>query len=581
MFGLPLALGILYLGFCTSSYVDQLIGQECQLQILDKALRYYSNYNDGKFPEKLAELVPECLEDYQTRALKFTLRRQGQDWSYFPGFTTTDPPDTILVASPSTFSCMDGTHRVGWGDFRLVLSLDGMHTYLKDSDYQACIKEQQQSGWKTRGRVASDDAWHFLTSEAWRAGENNATGGTGRSTPRKVPGPEEIQALVRRMQKNDLTRFDAADALCELGPSTPGAVQDLLGLLGVPEAGYSAALGLAVMSLRDETIAPALVDIVRSGKDLPPKAAYWAMVGLKQIGLAKAKAAIPVVIGALAGDDELRREAVEALAGAGPDAMAAVPQLIEVAANEKDYDSKWAIITLGRIGPQAREVAPALTRMFDANHKYRIDIARALWKIDPGQGAKLIPAMIREVESQRNATRPNRRMSDDFFSAIELLGEMGPAAMAAVPALRQQLQGGARFSAAWSLWRIDPTSADLVTPILAGFLEQPAPYINRLDRLAVRARWKALAFTVPFDRRAAAVGALWQIHPEKRAELAPVVSTLLREWAKEKARNEWTADTRTLVPALEDLLQRPAPDELRWMTLEALQKINTTDPGCS
>ena len=581
IFGMPLALGVLFLGFCAMpSFVDPLSGQEYQLQILSKALQTYSMNNDGKLPEELADLVPECLGYSQTRALEFTLRkRQAQDWSYFPGFTTADPPDTILAASPSTFSRADGTHKVGWGAFRLVLSLDGTQALLKDSDYQACLKEQQQSGWKTRSRIATNDVWHFLESPVWRVGEDDSTTGNSTSTPRKVPGPAEIQALVRGMQKNDGTRFDAAEALCEMGPSAPGVVQALLSLLGDPEAGYSAAHGLAVMSLRDETIVPALVDIVRPGKNLSPKAPYWAMVALQQIGLNNAKAAIPVVIETLAGDVELRWAAVEALAGAGEDAKAAVPQLIEVAANGKYYDSKWAIITLGRIGPQARDVVPALTKMFDAGHKYRIDIARALWKIDPGQGTKLIPEMIREVESQRNATGPNQGMWNDFFSAVELLGEMGPVAKVAIPALRMQLQGGARFQAAWSLWRIEPTSADLVTPILAEFLEHPAAYDNRLDRLAVRSRWKALAVKVPFDRRAAAAGALWQIHPEKRAELAPVLNTLLREWAKGKVLNTWTADTRALIPALEDLLQKSAPDELRWIILESLQKINTTDPG--
>jgi hypothetical protein len=422
-----------------------------------------------------------------------------------------------------------------------------MQTLLKETDYEACLTEQQKSDWKNHAQSATYDVWHFLTSPDWRAGAENSNTRNNPTPSRQVTGPAEIQAQ--------------------------------LDLLSDPEAGYSAAHELAIMSLANESIVPALINLLQPGSDQVPTKAYWALVALRKIGLSNAKAAIPAVIGTLAGDEDLRWEAIKVLAGAGAEAKTAIPQLIEVAGNGKYADSQWAIITLGRIGPPARDAVPALTAMFDGDHRYKIDVARALWKIDSAQATKLIPEIIWEIERQRNASGPNQQMGSEFFSSIELLGEIGPEAKSAIPALRMQLQGGARFHAAWSLWRIDPTFTDVVTPVLAGFLDQPATRDNRLDRLAVRQRWRVRAHTVPFDRKAAAVGALWQIHPDKRRELEPVLRSLLLDWEKEKILNEWTAETRALIPALEDLLKNSTSDKMKWIILEALQEINSTDPG--
>jgi hypothetical protein len=105
---------------------DPILNEWHSLRNLSWSLQIYAGENEGQFPE--------LLEDVESIP--------GQ-WRYFPGFSSVDPPDTILVASSKTFPGADGTHLIGNGPHRMVLSLGGRRFWLKETDYQACIKEQQ------------------------------------------------------------------------------------------------------------------------------------------------------------------------------------------------------------------------------------------------------------------------------------------------------------------------------------------------------------------------------------------------------------------------------------------------------
>lgn len=250
------------------------------------------------------------------------------------------------------------------------------------------------------------------------------------------------------------------------------------------------------------------------------------------------------------------------------------------------WECKCAVIALGRIGPQARDALGPLGAMFDSGHAYRMDVARALWKIDPSQCARIVPALIAELESQRNSSGPNKPMDNNFFSAMELLGEIGSEAKAAIPILRINLQGAAKFDAAWALWRIDAGLLESMTPVMTSFMKTSVTRPNRLVRLAQGSRLARLDFVsndTSFDysvsSRLAALGALWQMHPEKREALSPLLVSLLHEWEQQKILNELPPDTRKVIPALEDLLEKSNPPDLRILAMEALRKIKMTDPG--
>jgi hypothetical protein len=541
------------------SYRDPMLGDWHSLSNLRWSLQSYAGENDGKLPDRL-----EDLEGYH------------RGWTYFPGFAPTDPTDTILIASSKPFSKADGTQMVGDGPHRMVLSLGGRRFLLKEADYQASIKEQQQPGWTGAKVEETNDIWRFLSDQAWHRSEAQVS--------EKEPDPSEIPKLIRTLKSPDKnSRWNAADALAEIGPLTPEVIPALLEALSDSDSGYLAAMGLAAMSLKDESIVPSLIEILRTEKG---EAAYWAAVSLKEVGLENAEAAITLMITELGSVGDIKVTAAKALAGAGPAAAEAVPRLIKLLATGDSWECKCAVIALGRIGPQARDALVPLGVMFDSGHDYQIDVARALWRIDPAQGPEIVPILVAELESQRNTGRPNNSMDNSFFSAMELLGEIGPASRAAIPILQINLQGAAKLDAAWALWRIDPGLLEAMTAILASFLETSVTQPNRLVRLAQGSKHARLdlgsnvtSFDYSVSSRMAALGALWQMHPGKREALTPLLVALLREWEREKVLNELSPDTRTAIPALEDLSGSSIPPDLRILARQALRKIKTTDPG--
>jgi hypothetical protein len=117
-------------------------------------------------------------------------------------------------------------------------------------------------------------------------------------------------------------------------------------------------------------------------------------------------------------------------------------------------------------------------------------------------------------------------------------------------------------------------------------METSVKHPDRLDQLAKGSKLARLdfssmgsSFNCSVSSRLAALGALWQMHPGKREALSPLLVALLNEWKREKVLNELSHQTRAAIPALEDLLTRSNPPELRILAREALQKIKTTDPG--
>jgi len=541
------------------AYRDPLQGDWSSLISLSGSLRTYAGENDGKLPDHLEDLGIH----------------RGQ-WIYFSGFAPTDPQDTILIASSRNFSKADGTRMVGDGPHRMVLSLGGRRFLLKEADYQACIEEQQLPGW-TRGEVSYPEApWGFLSDPAWHASDARAL--------EKEHDASDVPKLVHSLKHGDRTsRRDAAEALGEIGTLTPEVAPALLGALSNSDSGHLAAMGLAAMSLRDESIVPSLIGVLGSDRG---KTSYWAAVALKEIGLEDAKTAIPLMIAELGSPGDIKITAAKAIAGAGPEAAAAVPHLIRLTLTGDRWECKCAVIALGRIGPQARDALSVLGAMFDSGHDSQIDIARALWKIDPSQGHGIVPLLIAKLEGQRNPNGPNNQMDNDFYSAMELLGEMGPVSQAAIPILRVNLQGEAKLNAAWALWRIDAGLLESMTPVLASFLKTSTPHYNRLDRHS-QGSWvprhgfhfSDTSFDHPFSSRMAALGALWQMHPEKHKEMNPLLVALLREWERERGLDKLSADTRTAIPAVGNLLDNSSSTDLRILAREALRKIKTTDPG--
>lgn len=73
---------------------------------------------------------------------------------------------------------------------------------------------------------------------------------------------------------------------------------------------------------------------------------------------------------------------------------------------------------------------------------------------------------------------------------------------------------------------------------------------------------------------------LWQLYPDRRDALTPVLIALLCEWRNVKGLSSLSPALRKAIPALEDLLESQSlPGEIRKFAMEALQEVRTLDPG--
>jgi HEAT repeat protein len=153
------------------------------------------------------------------------------------------------------------------------------------------------------------------------------------------------------------------------------------------------------------------------------------------------------------GDNGVRTEALRALLRAGPQPATEVGAFVDALHSEVDVVRFHAAIALGDLGRNGRPAVPALIHasLWDEEPAVRVGAAMALWKID--QKGPLVLHVLTEALGDANELI--------CWVAAECLGQMGPAAREAVPALRQALRRDFRLSLIMTgvrlaLERIDP-----------------------------------------------------------------------------------------------------------------------------
>jgi HEAT repeats len=150
--------------------------------------------------------------------------------------------------------------------------------------------------------------------------------------------------------------------------------------------------------------------------------------------------AVPALIAALRdSNSDVQITALAALGGFGTNADVAIPSLEKLAKHPNGFVRRWAIFTLGRVGPKRTNAIPTLIAALQDN------------EISPLPGSS---ARVRET-------------------AAEVLGQLGPQAQAARLELRKLLtdaDAGVRREVAIALWRI--TGDRDVLPILIGQLKK-------------------------------------------------------------------------------------------------------------
>ncbi len=164
---------------------------------------------------------------------------------------------------------------------------------------------------------------------------------------------------------------------------------------------------------------------------------------------AAAKAAARAILQASADENEyVRKAAAEALPRLStPDEGLRV--LIAFLADESPHVRQWATRTLAGLGAAAKPAIPAMTEALkDTDVDVRFAAAEALVKL--GVPGRVVPALIALLEDKRWY---NRRW------AAEILGDVGPPAKAATPALTKVLKDESedvRKAAAEALKKIQP-----------------------------------------------------------------------------------------------------------------------------
>ena len=138
------------------------------------------------------------------------------------------------------------------------------------------------------------------------------------------------------------------------------------------------------------------------------------------------------------GEDGVRAEAVRALLRAGPQPATEVGALVDALHSDVDVVRFHAAIALGDFGAAGQPGVPALIHasLWDEEPVVRLEASMALWKIDHS-GPLVLYVLSKALDDANELI---------CWIAADCLGQMGPAAREAVPALRQALQRDFRIS---------------------------------------------------------------------------------------------------------------------------------------
>jgi HEAT repeat protein len=115
-----------------------------------------------------------------------------------------------------------------------------------------------------------------------------------------------------------------------------------------------------------------------------------------------------------------------ALGPIAKNAKSAVPAMIRLLEEKRAYDPILVIEVLGNVGPKAKDAVPCLQKELKSeNAEIGLAAARALWSVS--KHPDVVPTLVSLVKDER---------LESFYVAVHLLGEIGPEAKSALPALR-------------------------------------------------------------------------------------------------------------------------------------------------
>ncbi len=438
-------------------------------------------------------------------------------------------------------------------------------------------------------RAMGPDAVRALI-QAFRTGEGSWSPGEERPQPWDVRrhaveallklGPDArpaVPLMTESLRNSDRTiRDQAAEVLGRTGDGSQAVVDALIQALEDEATEYNAMKSLARLGENNPGI---IRQLAATAKGHKAKAAYWATVSLAEIGNASSLVLPDLIECVQRAPNDQRQHAVQAIALCGTNAGAAVPALTSALKDSQEWTRKCIYIALGRIGPSASNAIPSLQTAL-TNESYlpaRMDIARALWRIDPSQTDLVLAAIRQSLNDGSSQLRRDGRVSYDFLSALDLIGEVGTRAGIFVPDLQNNLNSrdaDIQFSAAWAMLKVSP---DLAEPAIAtlrhltGLEEYPLEHIGSEEWGRGLSELKRKRES--FHLRMAAAGALWQNSEQLKAPLTGLISELLRDWDYFTSMKHVIPEARAAVPALSAIAEDPAQPQVHDAAREALRAI--------
>jgi HEAT repeat protein/beta-lactamase regulating signal transducer with metallopeptidase domain len=200
-----------------------------------------------------------------------------------------------------------------------------------------------------------------------------------------------LRYLAQLMKNNDKdTASEAVSALTMLGPISKPLVPDLIEALGhsvVAKRHIAFALAQIGKDAR-----PAVPELTKMLHDTDLETQADAIYALSEIGGPDIAPAVPLLIEALRTDDtsnavmasRVRYTAATALGNIGPDARAAIPDLVVALGDEEEFLRANSAEAIGNIDPADLQAVPALIKaMKDKSGRVRVAAAETLLRIGP------------------------------------------------------------------------------------------------------------------------------------------------------------------------------------------------------
>lgn len=344
-----------------------------------------------------------------------------------------------------------------------------------------------------------------------------------------------VPSLVKlELRKEPEIRLQALVALGEIGPAAGSAAPTIVKALESDKTDgvrYAAAYAIGQIGASDPQSRAALGKAMKSKDAFLQVVAAWALARVAKDDAGIQDKATRVIVESLKSDKvEVRRAAARALAETNPppettaplliqaihdsdpsvianaiDAMASLgPKIVPRVANNglKNKDLRlYAVRILAKIGPDAKEAAPALAEALKGSEGDFRREAQFVLGTFGADAAPAVPELTKSLDSDDEQVRN---------SAVYALGKIGPAAKAALPALRGLRESDdafVRFAATWALVKIDPKNSQLiaaaVTELRKG-LSDERPLVRLESAAALGELGTAATSALPELKKAAA-----------------------------------------------------------------------------